>query len=310
MTLSANGLTYEWQGDWAELPDNASTRENGRTHGVVVARDGRVVVFRQSDPAVHLYDGNGKLLEAWGSEWLGAHGLTLVDHEGEDALWLTDEHSAAVAKFTLDGREILRLERPDIPAYENAAYKPTWAAEYEVSKGGNGDIWVADGYGTNLVHRYDAAGKYLGSIDGSEGAAGPFACPHGIAVDYAPGGARLLIADRGNRRFQVYSLDGKYQETFGADYLHSPDMSARWGEYLVVPELLGGVALIDGAHKLVGKLGEKEKVNEQPGWPNVDASLLREGYFNSPHGAVADQDGNIYVVEWILGGRVTKLARA
>lgn len=31
--------------------------------------------------------------------------------------------------------------------------------------------------------------------------------------------------------------------------------------------------------------------------------------FNSPHGAAADASGNLYVVEWITGGRITKLEK-
>jgi hypothetical protein len=29
--------------------------------------------------------------------------------------------------------------------------------------------------------------------------------------------------------------------------------------------------------------------------------------FNSPHGISSDNDGNIYVSEWLIGGRYTKL---
>ncbi|MBO04126.1 MAG: hypothetical protein CL731_03805 [Chloroflexi bacterium] len=37
-------------------------------------------------------------------------------------------------------------------------------------------------------------------------------------------------------------------------------------------------------------------------------SRLVEGLFNSPHGVTSDNDGNIYVTEWFIGGRYTKLA--
>jgi hypothetical protein len=30
---------------------------------------------------------------------------------------------------------------------------------------------------------------------------------------------------------------------------------------------------------------------------------------NSPHTLAVDSDGNVYVAEWLIGGRVTKLAR-
>ena len=38
-------------------------------------------------------------------------------------------------------------------------------------------------------------------------------------------------------------------------------------------------------------------------------SDLHPGKFNSPHGMTIDKDGNIYVAEWLIGGRMTKLRR-
>ena len=54
------------------------------------------------------------------------------------------------------------------------------------------------------------------------------------------------------------------------------------------------------------------------GWPNnadesgspIPTKLLESGKFNSPHGMAVDADGNIYVAEWLIGGRVTKLAKS
>ncbi len=36
---------------------------------------------------------------------------------------------------------------------------------------------------------------------------------------------------------------------------------------------------------------------------------MKPGRFNSPHGVDVDTDGNVYVVEWIVGGRIIKLER-
>ena len=38
-------------------------------------------------------------------------------------------------------------------------------------------------------------------------------------------------------------------------------------------------------------------------------SSLTPGKFNSPHGLAADGDGNVYVAEWLIGGRYTQLKR-
>ena len=36
---------------------------------------------------------------------------------------------------------------------------------------------------------------------------------------------------------------------------------------------------------------------------------LTDGVFNTPHGIATDGDGNVYVSEWVIGGRLIKLER-
>jgi DNA-binding beta-propeller fold protein YncE len=300
-----DGTRYEWVDEWATVP-GADDHENGRTHGVAVASDGRVVVFHQADPAVLVYDGDGDLLDSWGS-FEGAHGLTLVTEGGTDYLWLTDQNSAAVVKTTLDGEPVQRLDEPPHPAYEDGDYVPTWVAVDGPEAGGSGDIWVADGYGEGYVHRYDEDGEYLESIDGTDGA-GAFDCPHGVWVD-PRGGPELYVADRGNERVQVYDLDGTFQRVVGAGALTSPCGFALGPDgRLVVPELFARVAVLEEGTS-VGYLGENEAVVDREDWPNVPDGELRPEAFNSPHDAAVDDEGSVYVVEWIVGGRVTKLRR-
>ena len=66
--------------------------------------------------------------------------------------------------------------------------------------------------------------------------------------------------------------------------------------------------MLDGQDRLLGYLGENEAVCDLPSWPNHPTELINVGKFNSPHGVAADAQGNIYVTEWIIGGRITKLA--
>jgi DNA-binding beta-propeller fold protein YncE len=300
-----DGTRYEWVDEWATVP-GSDGHENGRTHGVAVASDGRVVVFHQADPAVLVYDSDGSLLDSWGA-FEGAHGLTLVTEGGTDYLWLTDQESAAVVKTTLDGDTVARLAEPPHPAYADGDYVPTWVAVDGPEAGGSGDIWVADGYGEGYVHRYDEAGEYTESIDGTEGA-GAFDCPHGVWVD-PRGDPALYVADRGNERVQVYDLDGTFERAVGSGALTSPCGFALGPDgRVVVPELFARVAVLEDGRP-VGALGENEAVVDREDWPNVPAAELRPEAFNSPHDAAVDDEGNIYVVEWIVGGRVTKLER-
>jgi len=299
MQVDSGDHGYEWIEDWATIPDTESGRENGRTHGVEVTRDGRVVVFNQADPAVLVFDEEGTLVDSWGTEFGGAHGLTLVEEDRTEYLWLTDQDSAAVVKTTLDGERVASLDPPDHPAYDDGEFVPTWVAVAD-------DAWVADGYGESLVHRYES-GEYCESIDGTDGA-GRFDCPHAVAVDRR-GEPELYVADRGNQRVQVYDTGGDYRRTLDGE-LTSPCSFATHGGELYVPELYAALAVFDGDDEPLDRIGENEAVCEREDWPNVPDEHVRPGRFNSPHDAAVDDDGNVYVVEWIVGGRITKLERA
>jgi len=295
---------WSWHESWLNLPAPEEAGHERRTHGVTVLRDGRIVVFHQSVPAVLIYSREGELLAKWG-RYPGAHGLTRVMRGGEEALWLTDETLAVAELADLSGRVLARLERPDHPVYREKKFIPTWVAE-EAEDGRPVRLWLADGYGSHLVHAYDGEGRYEFSLSG--GGAGEFNCPHGIAVDPRPGRAgRLLVADRGNRRVQEFDRAGNYLGCWGADFLHSPDGFDFRGEHCVIAELLGRVTVVDGRNRLVEYLGEQKNATELPGWPNVEPALVRPGFFNSPHAAAWGQRGEVHVVEWIKGGRVTRL---
>jgi hypothetical protein len=228
--------------------------------------------------------------------------MSLVEENGTEYLWLTDERKCTVEKLTLDGKLVQSLARPPHPAYENGGYIPTWATVNPV----DGDIWVADGYGKHLVHRYSAQGTYIATIDGTEGA-GRFDCPHGLLFDPRKTTPELYIADRSPHRVQVYSGEGKFLRVFGADFLTSPDGFAFAGELVVVPELKARVTLLDKNDNHLATLGDNEPISSAKGWPNE--TPVAPGKFNSPHGAGTDAAGNIYVVEWRVGGRVTKLEK-
>ena len=150
----------------------------------------------------------------------------------------------------------------------------------------------------------------------SDGGGGAFATPHGVWIDNRRDNSELYIADRSNGQIQVYGLDGKFIRNFGsapgADWLHSPSGFTAWGDYLIVAELRGSrVTILDSDDEPSAYLGENTgafKFNE--GWPNVPHETLVPGKFSSPHGIAADKDGNIFVAEWLIGGRVNKLTRS
>ncbi len=336
MHVGSGEHTYEWIDTWAKVPDSPSTREGWSHHGVVVSETGEVISFHQEDRTVLVFDAEGNLNRSWPSGLTEAHGMTLVKEGDAEVLWFADngrkrfytdryeypdgdvQVTGRVVKKTLDGETLLELNTPPLSAYDTGNYMPTWVAVHEERMGGSGDVWVADGYGQNYVHRFTKDGGYVASINGEEGDAGAFSCPHAIFIDYRKPEAELYVADRTNGRVQVYDVDGAWKRTFGADFLTSPSGFATDGDLMVIVELRARLTIVDLDDKLVTYLGANEEVCEVPGWPNnqdeggklIRPKVLEPGKFNSPHGMTVDPDGNIYVAEWLIGGRFVKLVKA
>jgi hypothetical protein len=79
------------------------------------------------------------------------------------------------------------------------AYCPCGSAVDEERFGGSGDIWVADGYGSSLVHRFDKQGHHLSALTGEEGG-GRFVSTHAAFIDRRTHKTpELYIADRENK---------------------------------------------------------------------------------------------------------------
>ena len=322
MRIGAGDDTYEWVDDWAKIPDTPSARTGWAHHGVVVTEADEVILFHQLDPTVLVFDTKGNLLRSWDIGLTNAHSMTLVKEDGAELLWMADNYrnyanersgrgdkSGRAIKTTLQGESLMTIQHPDLEPYRERTFAPTAVAVNEERHGGNGDIWVADGYGEQYVHRYNKSGDYISSINGEEGQAGPFGGPHALWIGARKSERELYIAEQRNGRIQVYDLEGNFTRAFGPGFLTSPSAFTTYGDLLMVVELRPRLAFLDRDDNLVCYVGEREGGSVLDGWPNVPAQLLEPGKFNAPHGISVDSEGNLYVVEWMIGGRTTKLVK-
>ena len=304
---------YEVIHDWGSLPSKFAY---GNTHGVCEDSQDRIYVFHTvgaGSPcadALVVFDSEGRFVKSWGSEFSGgAHGLHLQKEGSEEFLYLCDIKRSLVVKTTLDGEVVLTLGYPgDSPQYPLAAggepakkYIPT-----NVAVAPNVDISVADGYGSSFINQYNAAGEFIRTFGGTGSAAGQLDCPHGLMVDTRGSTPRLLVADRKNNRLQSFSLEGGH-----LGFAHGVNLPCHFHEHqgmLVIPDLASRVTLMDRDNQVLVHLGEGDaasfrELRKEP------RDKFPAGRFVAPHGACFDNEGNIFVVEWVEIGRVTKLRR-
>jgi DNA-binding beta-propeller fold protein YncE len=303
MLIGNDSLQFEVIENFGNVPDYVRV---GYTHGVCVDVQDNVYVFNQSENAVLVFDRHGKFYRSWGSEFQhGAHGMRLTREGMNQYLYLTDHELHVVVKYTLRGDEQMRLgvpPRKDIYSMPQE-FKPT-----DVCVAPTGDIYVFDGYGKPFVHIYDRYGKLLKSIGGPGDTPGKFKCPHGGWIDTRRAEPELYVADRGNSRIQVFSLDGIFKRIISLPELKQPCGFYQYNQELWIPDLHAKLVVLDEHDKVAAVLGENAEAPTTTGWPNIQDKLI-PGKFNSPHACCVDAYGDVYVVEWISTGRVTKLVR-
>lgn len=303
--MKIGNLTHQYEIDegWGELPEGV---EYGYTHGVVVDSEDHVYVHNQSKDAVIVFDRDGRFLTSWGEDFAGgAHGMYLNREDDGEYLYLTDLARHTVVKLTLGGKVIFTLETPDLPeVYDSVEkYLPT-----DVAVAPNGDIFVCDGYGQSWVHRYNAGGEWIGSWGGRGSEPGKMACPHGIFIDTRGPQPTVYVADRENHRIQVFTQDGEHLRFITAD-IDFPCGFYPFQNELYIPDLHSRLTILDENDQLITHLGEDPEAWQKEGWPNRPISERQIDKFISPHAACVDSHGDIYVVEWVSDGRLTKLIR-
>jgi DNA-binding beta-propeller fold protein YncE len=171
----------------------------------------RVYVFQRKDPPVVVFDREGKYLGAWGSGAVtDPHGLKIVD----DIVYTTDRSDSVAKSFTLDGKPLLELGQRGV--HSDTGHITNWLAERaagpfnhptEMIAHPNSDIYVTDGYRNARVHRFTRDGRLVKSWGAPGHGEGQFHLPHSIAFD--PDG-KLYVADRANKRIQIFSPDGEF----------------------------------------------------------------------------------------------------
>jgi hypothetical protein len=274
------------------------------------------------------FDEAGKFVREVGRGVYGlgyAHGAR---YDKYDNLWIVDKGTHTVMRFNPAGYVTLNLgRRPEGPD------EPDWFKGNGLGRGGievrpappaidgyfrsptdvafdsDDNIYISDGYVNSRVAKYDKHGNWVKSW-GQRGGGGPhadqnpgsFNTPHNIGIDRQN---NVYVADRGNRRIQVFDRDGNFKNfiVLNAPYdkkrhpvlgnvpANAPDETQPWTicitqgptQYLYTSDQEPGriyKLTLDG--KIVGMFGE---------------SGHDLGQFNWVHGLACPSENTLYVAD-------------
>ena len=297
-----NEMTYRLNTSWGALnPEKIPVND---CHEMIQDSKGRIILLtNETRNNIIIYNKSGSLIETWGTEFPGAHGLTVQRTGKEDFLFLTDTKRHQVYKTTIDGRVLLTIDPPaDIPGYkQKEAFVPTETAVLE-----NGEFYIADGYGAQHILHYDANGRLINSFGGKGVGDEFFDNAHGICIDYRKETPSLIITDRTRNAFKRFSLDGKLIEII---YLPGACVCRPVikGDYLYAAVLRspnldtvnsGFVTILNKENKVVSNLGGSEPVYENG---KLNPLHQTDKLFIHPHDVCVDDEGSIYVAQWASG---------
>ncbi|MCY4171597.1 MAG: 6-bladed beta-propeller [Bacteroidetes bacterium] len=300
---------YRVHKDWGQQDPSLVPVNN--CHEMVQDRQGRLLMIGDDiRNNILIYNTDGKIIDTWGSEYPFGHGLTLWDEGGEDVLFICDngfDGNPQVVKTTLTGDVIMRLNHPhELGIYDQSdPYHPT-----ETAVAPNGDIYVADGYGSQWILQFNYRGEYIRKFGGQGDADHQFQTAHGVCVDLRnPDIPSLVCTSRGHNAFKKFTLDGEYLSTIflpGAyvcrAVIHNQMLYSGvcWSRlrYLNQTPDSGFVTILDETDRVVSNPG-----GTAPEYENGELQLMlqQEKIFNHCHDVCVDKDENLYVCQWNAG---------
>ena len=290
----------------------------GEVLGIAVNSKGHVVVlnhpgsanagpmYGNSSTQLMEFDQAGKFVREIGRGVYGIGYSHSVRFDKYDNLWVVDKGTNAVVKFNPAGYVTMNLGRrpegPDDPAdsyYRGGRGAPPvhvdgmFRQPTDVAWDSDDNIYISDGYTNSRIAKFDKRGNWVKSW-GSRGSGGPhadenpgmFSTPHNIGIDRQN---NVYVADRGNRRIQVFDTDGKFlrmihlsvpydkkrHPVLGNLAANPPDETQPWTicitngptQYLYTSDQEPGriyKLTLDG--KIVGMFGESGRDAKQLNW--------------------------------------------
>ena len=285
--VRASDEKYQLVESWAQLPPGVQW---GVMSAVDIDSHGMIYAFKRAEPGekagemssmVIVLDHNGKFLRSWGEHiFSSAHGLRVLR---DGFIWITDKTGDQVFKFSPDGELLMTLGKKGVAGDNDSTDALNGPSDVVIGK--NGDIFVSDGESTNTrVVKFSKDGKFIKCWGTKGSGPGELNIPHNIAMDSE---GRLYVADRSNKRIQVFDQDGKYLDQM-------TQFGAPASIFITKDDVLYVVA---GAPENRLTIGTK------------DGKVLdRVEGLNGPHWVAVDSGGAVYVAE-VAGQALLKFVK-
>lgn len=264
---------YRVEQDWCRPP--AELAFAGLSQLAVDSR-GRVYLYQRQDPPVLVFEPSGAFHKAWGQGRIAdAHGICIAK---DDRVFLVDRDAHEVLIFDPEGQQLGSLGTRHGPRFQAPFNHPT-----DVAVAPDGEIFVSDGYGNSVVHRFSPDGELILTWGKPGTGPGEFSTPHAIWVDRR---GHVLVADRENNRVQIFDREGLYLDEW-RDFYHPMDIYQDDRGMTFVTDQIPRLSMIDPEGRLVGRC---------------------RAVWTMAHGVWGNAEGDIFLAE-MQPNRVTKLAR-
>jgi DNA-binding beta-propeller fold protein YncE len=211
--------------DFLKLPPG---RYLGEVAGVAVNSKGHIFVLSRGNTTGPAYGAaatqllefspRGEFLREIGHNlyaWSFAHSVRV---DKEDNIWVADKGSDMVIKFDPQDRVAMVFGRKQEASDEKTGPLPhpkpplppvdgMFRQVTDMAWDKSGNTYISDGYINSRIAKADKNGNWLKSWGEPGDQPGEFNTPHNVAVDAED---HIYVADRGNRRIQVFDSEGKF----------------------------------------------------------------------------------------------------
>jgi len=307
----------------------------GEVAGVAVNSKGHIFVFSRGNTTGPAYAASAAQLLQFGPDgrfireighnlyaWSFAH---TVKVDKDDNIWVTDKGSDMVIKFNVEGRVVMVFGRKQEASDEGTEplkhVKPPLAPvdgmfrqSTDAAWDSAGNTYISDGYVNSRIAKVDKDGNWLKSWGEPGDQPGQFNTPHSIAVDAQN---NVYVADRGNRRIQVFDADGKFLRQITIDVPVDPNARPAIGNKPTVttgsmsPGAPWAICITPGLHQVLfssdGFPGRIYKLSLDGKVLGVFGKSGKQlGQFGWVHEIACPSENELYVAE-PLNWRIQKL---